>query len=248
MSLLHRQIASRSPKARSAPLATTVGAVFYVTKAEAIERGRPTDEGIYSLARDIKTKLVYMDPKVLHDRLDRLDQLEKENAGTDDCSAPDYVHHFGEKCAPPPSFYETRHELAAEVGFLDERASKLTPDQVSAQISFSSSFFGFESTWDDFYQKIIKGEFDTVGNGTLSMIDDYDSQYRQYVAKYTDLGYKPTFVPPKSHAGDTFGPVISAPSFLSDIPWTGILVGGLALGGLLLVSSFKPSIIAVGRK
>lgn len=258
MSLLHRQIAAQMrlhPKRggmplevvtgplgilvsavagemASKPLQASVGAVFFMTTAEAIERGRPTNAGIQSLAKDILNQLVYENPALLHQRIADLNANEEKYKDS------------GFK--PDGAYLSAKAKLIETSKTVDERAASLPPEKVVAEYTYSDSFFAFKDQWDAYYERVQSGGLtstELAGNEVAKTIDDFDAQYRQYHTKFKGLGYVPSIEPPeKSKVGDTF-PNLDLPKIVADVgsALKPILYAGLAVGaGLVVLSVYRP--------
>lgn len=219
--LLHQQVVARM-RAR-AFRKVEVGAVIYVTRAEMIERGRPTNQGIVDLYNDVKRQFVYADPtetRASATEARKQANTEVMKTGTGSMAA---------------KLNEIANRLDKEADINEARAKGKSPDLVKKQIDFSTSFFKFKNDWDDFYYTLVHDDtttlYDFLGNELPNKIDNFDSQYRTYVVGYQENGgtlTKPP--PPKSDAGDTHLPDLGVTKALNSFPWEKALLfaGGLA--------------------
>lgn len=228
VSMLHSQVVAKMRHQEA--LKAGVGGVFYTTKVEFIERGRPTNEGIFALNQDVKKNLVYEDPKSLRDRLDQLDANETKYKDTS-------------WWPPSDEYFAIKKQLEDLTGEMEARATRAGPEGTKAQLSFSSAFFGFKGRWDEFYSSIHTSALeDQGGNTLLDAIDTYDAEYRRFIDQYIALGFKPTFVPEKSKVGDTFGDVPKFAANLSaSIPWDKIALFGVGAAALYWFVNRRPS-------
>ena len=202
----------------------TTGALVFTSIAEMTERGRPTNEGIDALNRDVRNTLVYADPeearaaaKTAREKADGLSSTLPSAAAT---------------------LREIATHLDQDASICEVRQKGLDPARVKREISYSKSFFTFKANWDEFYRSVRNGDIfsEFSGNDVAAMIDSYDAQYRTFVQGYQDLGFKlATPAPPKSNAGDTLPNVnANVKGFFDAIPWGTIaVVGAVGVGGYI---------------
>lgn len=207
------------------------GSLVFTSVAEMTERGRPTDENIADLYRDVRAKLVFGVP---------VEELAAAKVERDKAAAGGVLASIHAAIAKG---------LEDDAATNEARAKGKIPEQVDAQQRFSKSFFTFKDQWEDFYRTVKDGSaFDTLsGNAVASTIDTFDDRYRGYLAGYVDLGFKPS-VPPadKSGAGDTLPDVTgksgknvtdTIDTFVTALKWG--LLAAVVVGGISLLSSAR---------
>lgn len=207
------------------------GSLVFTSVTEMTERGRPTDENVTDLYRDIRAKMVFGVPA------EELAAAKAERAAAAGGGVLASIH------------LAIAAHLEDDAATNEARAKGKPADQVDAQQRFSKSFITFKGQWEDFYGSVKNGDaFDTMsGNEVASTIDTFDERYRGYLKGYTELGFKPS-VPPadKSGAGDTVPDLTGKSSksvsdtidtFVSVLKWG--LVAALVLGGVSLLSSAR---------
>lgn len=218
-SVLHKQVVDRM-RAR-AFRKVEVGAIVFMTRSELVERGRPTNQGINDLNIDVRRQFVYADPVAT--RATANDAREAAKGAIPSMGS-------GSMAAQLNAIAD---RLDQEASLNEARAKDKDPSLVQKQVDFSTSFFKFKNSWDDFYQGIIKdtSDEDLSGNEKADSIDNYDSTYRGYVVGFQENGgvlAKPP--PPKSDAGDTKLPDVGVGNAINSFPWekAALFAGGLA--------------------
>lgn len=159
------------------------GDVILATKEEALERMRPTSEGIASLSVDVRNVLVYGDCTGYRAAAETAEKVIAE---------PD---------AEGPCTEKIRDQIKVlryHADILEKRAEGKEDVIVARQINFCERFFLFEANFHK-YSVFLHEQQGEIHMKEYLMIDGADFEYRKFVEQFRGLGFSPSYFPPKDY-------------------------------------------------
>lgn len=210
------RVAAPPPPVPGRPVAATGAPILFHSGDEVNAYALRMDVAINALYQDMRAKTVHTPPSAYRATADKM---------------PDTFANASIKAA-----------LYAEAKKMEAREVGRSPDQIARELAFGRDYHVFYKDWRDWYVAHQSGW--TLYASMWDTIEVYDSQYRQYYARFRDdVKIKPSApLPPSNPEIDAEHPgtlTTATKNALGTIPWTIalVVVGGLVLYALVSKSS-----------